>query len=1593
MNTEPNPQRRDAAGNGAASGGASGVGPARPSSARLRVLLVDDSLVVRERLADMVGQLAHVELVGAAADGNEGWAWFQARQPDAVVLDLELPGISGLELLYRIKQARPSCAVLVLTTHAEQSFRERCKRLGADCFFYKATEFERVMEELERLAGARLAGAADSTSEAAGGPDSAASKPEVRPQRPPAAAGLAQAARTLPAQQTGGETPRTPCAVLEELVQLAALICDTPMAFLSETDGNRHRIKTGVGVPLQELACDHAWLDVALQASDLTVIPNVASQPALTGHPLFQGPSRVLFCAAMPLQSPAGRPLGLLAVMDTQARDLTPAQRRGLTALARTATELVWRPSAVVAAAPAQGLPPAVWERLAAAVEQVAEAVVLTDANGRIEYVNPAFERITGYRREEVLGQNPRLLKSGRHPVSFYEHLWQTITAGRTWSGRFTNRRKNGTLYEEEATISPVQDARGQITHFIAVKEDVTLHRRAIEALARSEAQYRALVEASPDAVFTLRPPDWTLASANAAALALFGADHPDQLLSRHLEAISPERQPDGELSSGRARQHIEAALSHGCHDFYWTHQRLDGRPIPAAVRLRRLELEGVELLQATVRDLTALQRAERQVHALAQLAQQLSAVDTAQRAAQAILDTADVLLGWDAAYLHLWDEARQQITPVLTVDTIQGRKTALAQASFQPPPSSLFVRALRQGALLEQRAPGTPPPPRNHRFGDPTRTSASLMAAPIRHGPTAVGVVSVQSYRPNAYDASDLDTLQALADHCAGALQRLAAQEALRASEQRFRDIIEHASDIMALVAPDGRLVYVSPSVQRVLGLSPATVVGSNVLELVHPDDQAQARQALRRAAERGAEPVSVTVRVRHADGSWPTLEVIGKPDGTEPGGPLVVLNARDMTERQEAAARIQQLNRLLQAVRAVDQLIVRATNRQQLLQEACEILVQTRNFLTAWVGVPDAASPKVLAVARAGQAAALLDQLAVTYDQTATGQGLMGTAIRQRTVQVCQDVATDPRVAPWRSVLQKMGASSAAVLPLVHGGNLFGTVAVYADRPGAFDADEIALLEQMTNDLAFALHSIEAEHQRRQAEEQIKAQARLLDLAQDAIVVCDLEGRVAYWNEGAASLYGWPVAQARGRTVTELCGFEQFTFQAACQTLLQAGQWADELAQKTRAGRALWVSSRWTLVRDAEGPPRSVLMINTDVTEKKQLQAQYLRAQRLESVGRLAGSVAHDLNNVLSPIVMAADIWQHEAPNEELRLLALTVEQSAKRGADIVKQLLLFARGSEGQKLPVLPEPLLKELGRMIRSTFPKDIQLRLDVPADLWPITADPTQIHQVLLNLCVNARDAMPAGGCLTLTAANVRLDECYARLNPDAKVGAYVVIEVADTGTGMTSEVLEKIFEPFFTTKSPDKGTGLGLATVQAITKGHGGFIEVESQVGRGSHFRVYLPATPGAGSDQSSPAAAPPRGSGELVLVADDERTVLEVLQQTLEKNGYRVLTAEDGTGGLALYAQHRADIRVVLTDMMMPVMDGPTMIRALRLLNPEVRVIGTSGLASHRKLGQQPELRLAAYIPKPFTTESLLVTLREVLDRPAADFQEKPGQ
>jgi PAS domain S-box-containing protein len=564
----------------------------------------------------------------------------------------------------------------------------------------------------------------------------------------------------------------------------------------------------------------------------------------------------------------------------------------------------------------------------------------------------------------------------------------------------------------------------------------------------------------------------------------------------------------------------------------------------------------------------------------------------------------------------------------------------------------------------------------------------------------------------------------------------------------------------------------------------------------------------------------------------------------------------------------------------------------------------------------------------------------------------------------------------------VRQFGLHYIAAFPLPVAGAVWGSFQVYAPHANFFDETEINLMTQVCEEISLALTAIHHGAKRKKAEAHLRLQSSALEAAANAIVITDSKGVIEWVNTAFTALAGYTLAEVVGNTHRLLKSgkHDPLFYKDLWKTVSAGNVWHGEIVNRRKDGILYTEEMTITPIRDDQGRINHFIAVKQDITARKLLESQLLRSQRMESIGTLAGGIAHDLNNGLSPILMAVEALKRQVPDPGGQRLLALVATSVDHCSALIRQVLTFARGVEGQTVVIDPLHIVREIENIVRDTFPKNIDFISDWSRGIWTVTGDPTQLRQVLVNLCVNARDAMPRGGTLKLTTQNVVLDEVYANMNPDSSPGAYVLVKVEDTGAGIPSDIRDRIFEPFFTTKDIGQGTGLGLSTSLGIIKSHRGFINLYSETGKGTIFSIYLPANapsaePGAAAAQASRL---PRGNGELILLVDDEECLRTMAQSTLEQYGYRVITASNGAEAVAIYAQQGDRIAIVLTDIAMPIIDGPTAIVAIKTLNPTVKIIASSGLPP--AAGNAAALGVSHFVPKPYTAATMLNALAEAL-------------
>jgi two-component system cell cycle sensor histidine kinase/response regulator CckA len=772
------------------------------------------------------------------------------------------------------------------------------------------------------------------------------------------------------------------------------------------------------------------------------------------------------------------------------------------------------------------------------------------------------------------------------------------------------------------------------------------------------------------------------------------------------------------------------------------------------------------------------------------------------------------------------------------------------------------------------------------------------------------------------------------------GAPDHLDAEEEPHRSLELYRVVVEYTDELIALVDAEGVYSYVSPSYERVLGHVPADLLGRNAFELLHPDDVATVRAAFASGLQRGEAPLT-RARVRAGDGRWVVVEGTATLIRDERGAPgLVLSSARDVTGRIVA-----------------EEALAAAEQRYRSLVEHLPLVTYVDS----------------------------LDELSSNLYTSPQIEPLLGYPVEQWT--------SDPGLfvrclhpEDRERVLAEHARSHASGEPLRTEYRL-----VAKDGRVVWLQDEAVVVRDEEGRPLF-LQGYLMDITRRKASEQALAEREnllqtIIETEPECVKLVAPDGRLLQMNRaGLEMIEADSLEQVAGTVVGEVIAPEhRKAFDDLTAHVIAGGRGSLEFEVVGLKGTRRRMETHAVPLHGADGEILGALSITRDVTERTRLEEKLRQSQKMEAVGRLAGGVAHDFNNLLTGIIGYADLLRAGLPPEsELQADAEEVRKAADRAAALTRQLLAFSRRQVLQPQILSLNEAVREMERMLRRLIGEDVELVTDTAPDLGAVEADPGQIEQVIANLVVNARDAMPDGGRLVLRTANVGVNG-QPRTEPQMRPGAYVLLSVSDTGTGMDTETQSRMFEPFFTTKDVGKGTGLGLATVYGIVKQSGGYIWVTSSPGAGTTFDIFLPRAerPSETEIAARPALLRPGRAGtETVLVVEDERLVRDLIARDLGKRGYAVLTAENGNEALAIVSRRAEPIDLLLTDVVMPELGGPELAARLTAEQPCLKVVYMTGYAERAVVG---ELAPWPLLQKPFNAGALAGAIREVLDAAAA--------
>ena len=821
---------------------------------------------------------------------------------------------------------------------------------------------------------------------------------------------------------------------------------------------------------------------------------------------------------------------------------------------------------------------------------------------------------------------------------------------------------------------------------------------------------------------------------------------------------------------------------------------------------------------------------------------------------------------------------------------------------------------------------------------------------------------------------------------------QQYEAEQKRRALLGHYDYLTRYANDAILLLDQDGAIVEANERATESFGYSKEELLRLNIRDLKGPEMLAEFEQTWDTLHKQGHLVFETTNQRK--DGSSFATEISSRMIEVE-GSRHCQSIIRDITDRKHAEQQIRRLNRLYAVLSHCGQAIVHAQTEFDLFDEVCRIAAETGGFLLAYIGMADFETQLIKPVARAGVGASYLDVVTLRVSDGPSGQGPAGTCIRERRPVICNDFPNDPSTIQWRDAAKKYGINSSISFPLRRGGEVIGVFGLYASDSGFFNDEEATLAGEISDSISHALDTLEQDRQRRRAEYDLRVNRERLELILDA----SDEG---YWDWNLVTgeilhspRYDTMLGYEPGELKTGYAEYREMTHpadQAALEESFkkilesQEDSYFSEFRMRCKSGEYIWIHGRGKIVeRDNNRKPVRMVGTNTDITERKKLEEQFLQAQKLESVGRLAGGIAHDFNNLLTVINGYSTLLLSRLPQRDLHRKQLEeIRAAGEQAAALTQQLLAFSRKQKIQPKHLKLNAAVADSQKLLHRLLGEDIELTTILGASPDDVMADPGQIHQVLMNLVVNARDAMPDGGSLVIETRNVDLGPQDMLADSGVTQGPFVLVQVTDTGIGMDRDTCQHIFEPFFTTKEIGKGTGLGLSTVYGIVRQSGGFLAVDSELGKGTCFKVYLPLALAQAPVQTiSRTPATNLFGSETVLLVEDQETVREFVTEMLQSYGYTVVSAANGGEALVVVRLFTQPIHLLLTDVTMPGMNGKMLAQRVKALKPEIKVLYMSG-HTNEAIGPAGVLNsVPAYIQKPFSPEALAAKIREVLDAP----------
>ncbi len=801
--------------------------------------------------------------------------------------------------------------------------------------------------------------------------------------------------------------------------------------------------------------------------------------------------------------------------------------------------------------------------------------------------------------------------------------------------------------------------------------------------------------------------------------------------------------------------------------------------------------------------------------------------------------------------------------------------------------------------------------------------------------------------------------------------------------SEKRCDLIFRSLSDVVIILDLNHNILAVNPALEKVTGLKASDLVGKKCYKFFHHSQHPPANCPLDRLIESGKQETSdVEVEAFNSVFMVTVAPIIG--DNGQIEGAIHIV--KDISRRKRAEKELEKINRALKTLSAVNKELIRTNDEQQLLDKVCELIVNTGGYRLAWVGIPEDDEEKtVRPVANSGYEAGYLSKIKVSWGDNRLGRGPAGAAIRTRAPVICHNVLTDPMFEPWRKDAIERGYASCMGIPLIYEDNVLGVITIYSADPDAFDQEEMSLLSELADDLAFGIDALRTRAIKREIQNRLRESEnkyrRLIHSANDAIFLVDVaNGKILESNKKATTLLNIPEKDMVGMHFLQLVPDEYVEeYNRVFQDFLKTGKIKlHTMYVKGKTNENIPVQINANILK--LGNKKVALGIVRDITEVRRAEEQLRHAQKMEAIGTMASGIAHDFNNMLSPIIGYTELAMLGMPEDSKgRGYLAEVLKAAQRAKDLIHQILTFCRKGEQKRQILVIQPIIKEALKLFKASLPANIELHEDIDPTCGPVLCDPTQIHQIILNLCTNAYHAMrDSGGKLFVSLRSAVVDEKEAKFH-NVQEGKYLCLTIRDTGHGMDDRIKNHIFEPYFTTKGRDEGTGLGLSVVQGIVEGYGGYITVDSELNKGTTFNIYFPVVSDQKSLDDMPSDDSLYGNGEKILVIDDKEEIVQLVKLTLDSLGYDVTGIVNSSDAINLLSKGERFDLIIMAQVMSD-MKGIELIERIRKVVKDVPVIFYSGSDMSLPDDMVEQLGIKAILLKPLNRKELATTIKRVL-------------